>query len=665
MTTQQENKQYEYFAFISYKREDEKWAKWLQKKLEYYRLPSSVRKNNPNLPEKIRPVFKDTTDLESGVLTQKIQDALSSSKFLIVICSPRSANSVWVSKEVRSFIDSGRADCIIPFIIGGTPNAINPENECFPEGLRQLADDEELLGVNINEMGRDAATVKVIAHMFDIRFDILWQRYQRIVRKRNINILLGIGALLAVAIAAAVMFWNKNEQIALQNQRLNTLLKNQQEENITFSQQHDREERYTYVGSLRGYDIDYGESYRTFHPFEPIIAFSDNWGFWIHHIKSNSEILLPTVGDEYAIVNIIGLEYSRKGDALIGTASFFTHIWDVNTNKIVKHYCTSEMASFPDEYLRNENVLYGKITIDSLNRVSAQRYSWNGATIFAEADSAHISEQIWDDGTSELEVVYNRRHQEVLFLGNKRYALYDEKANRFVQFFKGYNTASVTLNPSGEYMLIGNDIFERNSPIDTIKGLSFNDAAISEWPNFQNKAIKVSNKKWLKIYDNTISYSTNGLVKTIKVLKNITSGNGQEYLSDAVFIEPNKIGAIVCQGKHRIYNAFTGDLLGTFESNVWSENNLGHEDELSHAESYIAYTKSIGRNLYVVSSGGIIRIYNVDRLRLERVIELPFKRYDDLRTGNIEKCYISDDGTRIYYYFNGYPVYYECELPVG
>ena len=28
----------EYYAFISYKREDEKWAKWLQKKQEGYKL---------------------------------------------------------------------------------------------------------------------------------------------------------------------------------------------------------------------------------------------------------------------------------------------------------------------------------------------------------------------------------------------------------------------------------------------------------------------------------------------------------------------------------------------------------------------------------------------------------------------------------------------------
>lgn len=195
------HKQYEYFAFISYKREDEKWAKWLQRKLEYYKLPSSVRKDNPGLPERIRPVFKDTTDLEPGVLAQKILNALDSSKFLIVICSPRSANSVWVSKEVQSFIDSGRADHIIPFIIGGTPNAPDSKEECFPEGLRQLSGEQELLGANINEMGREAAAIKVVARMFSLRFDALWQRYERLRHKRLI-VIIAI-ALLAIIIATS------------------------------------------------------------------------------------------------------------------------------------------------------------------------------------------------------------------------------------------------------------------------------------------------------------------------------------------------------------------------------------------------------------------------------------------------------------------------------
>ncbi len=37
-----EQEGYTYYAFISYKREDEKWAKWLHKKLQEYRLPSQI-----------------------------------------------------------------------------------------------------------------------------------------------------------------------------------------------------------------------------------------------------------------------------------------------------------------------------------------------------------------------------------------------------------------------------------------------------------------------------------------------------------------------------------------------------------------------------------------------------------------------------------------------
>ena len=31
-----------YIAFISYKREDEDWAKWLQDKLEHYKFPTNL-----------------------------------------------------------------------------------------------------------------------------------------------------------------------------------------------------------------------------------------------------------------------------------------------------------------------------------------------------------------------------------------------------------------------------------------------------------------------------------------------------------------------------------------------------------------------------------------------------------------------------------------------
>ena len=51
-------RQYKNYAFISYKREDEKWAKWLQRKLENYKLPAVIRKESLNMPKYIRPGFQ-------------------------------------------------------------------------------------------------------------------------------------------------------------------------------------------------------------------------------------------------------------------------------------------------------------------------------------------------------------------------------------------------------------------------------------------------------------------------------------------------------------------------------------------------------------------------------------------------------------------------------
>lgn len=212
-------KAYTYYAFISYKREDEKWAKWLQHKLEYYKIPLSVRKNNSSIPEKVRPVFKDTTDLSGGVLEKAISEALESAKYLIVICSPLSAQSTWVCKEVQKFIDLGREEFIIPFIIDGTPNS-NDADECFPSALRTLVGNRELLGINVNENGRDAAAVKVIARMFGIQFDVLWQRYQKAANRKRLITTLFLLLLLVSAIGVASVLEKKNTELAIANEKI-------------------------------------------------------------------------------------------------------------------------------------------------------------------------------------------------------------------------------------------------------------------------------------------------------------------------------------------------------------------------------------------------------------------------------------------------------------
>ena len=173
----------DYYAFISYKREDEKWAKWLQYKLEHYRFPININ-GRSDLPKYIRPTFRDVTDLTPGLLAKEIGNALRSSEWLIIVCSPRSAKSPWVCKEAQTFIDIGRSDHIIPFVIEGNPFSIEANTECYPNALLNLTGSQELLAANVNEMGRDAAAIKVVARMFNLKFDTLWQRYERDQRRK-------------------------------------------------------------------------------------------------------------------------------------------------------------------------------------------------------------------------------------------------------------------------------------------------------------------------------------------------------------------------------------------------------------------------------------------------------------------------------------------------
>jgi hypothetical protein len=194
---------FEYYAFISYKREDEKWAKWLQKKLEGYRLPAIIRKEIPRLPKRIRPIFRDKTDLGAGMLTENLRKELEKSQYLIVICSPLSAQSEWVGNEITAFTEMGRAKRIIPFIVDGKPNS-NDERECFHPVIKEKIPDA--LGININEIGKQQAYVKVAAKLLDLRFDTLWNRFLREQRKQRV--IAAVAGLLFLV--GSVVVWDYN-----------------------------------------------------------------------------------------------------------------------------------------------------------------------------------------------------------------------------------------------------------------------------------------------------------------------------------------------------------------------------------------------------------------------------------------------------------------------
>lgn len=192
--------QYKKFAFISYSHRDMALAKWLHKRLESFRLPSEIHNDIDAREKHLRPVFRDQEDLDTGVLSDELRNHLMQSKFLILICSKNSAKSEWVSNEAKTFVEAGRLDRIIPVII---PDGSTPERELFPAYLREYFEqnpDKELLGVNIGEVGKEKAFIRVVARMLGVSFDSLWKRHQRQKRAR-------IAAFSAAAVIVAALLY--------------------------------------------------------------------------------------------------------------------------------------------------------------------------------------------------------------------------------------------------------------------------------------------------------------------------------------------------------------------------------------------------------------------------------------------------------------------------
>lgn len=196
-----------YFAFISYNSKDTAWGKKLQKKLEHYKLPATLCSEHGWSRKPISPVFFAPTDIQPGGLTEELQERLKASKNLIVICSPHSAKSVWVGKEIEFFHSLGRTKNIHFFIIEGTPHSDNPETECFNPVIDKL-DLPEILGANIHEkiyrwpwLNKERAYVQLISKLLGVEFDSIWQRHKRQLTRKTVAWTLG-----SIAVVCAILF---------------------------------------------------------------------------------------------------------------------------------------------------------------------------------------------------------------------------------------------------------------------------------------------------------------------------------------------------------------------------------------------------------------------------------------------------------------------------
>jgi tetratricopeptide (TPR) repeat protein len=186
--------QLKYWAFLSYSHGDAKWADWLHKSLESFRVPKLLVGTSTAVgpvPERLVPVFRDREELPTATdLHAVIIDALQRSRCQIVICSPLAAKSKWVNEEILAFKRLGREDRIYCLIVDGEPNAADipgrEGEECFPPALRfRLGSDGALSQMRTSPIpadvrpGRDnqrSACLRLIAGMLGLGYDALRQR---------------------------------------------------------------------------------------------------------------------------------------------------------------------------------------------------------------------------------------------------------------------------------------------------------------------------------------------------------------------------------------------------------------------------------------------------------------------------------------------------------
>lgn len=232
-------KQFEYDAFISYRHTelDKYAAELLHRQMEAFRLPGNLAKQRGDGRTRITRVFRDKDELPlTNNLEDPIMQALASSEFLIVICSPRIRESLWCRKEIETFISMHGREKILAVLVEGEPGESFPEELLYREETVTDADGTthteripmEPLAADIR--GKDKKAMKkalkmeilrLLAPMFSLNYDDLRQRHRERRMKRILTASLSVGAVFfafgLVSTAMALRIQSQKAQIEAQS----------------------------------------------------------------------------------------------------------------------------------------------------------------------------------------------------------------------------------------------------------------------------------------------------------------------------------------------------------------------------------------------------------------------------------------------------------------
>jgi hypothetical protein len=114
-----------YSAFLSYSRRDAEAAHRIHSRLEGYHLPSRLHPRTGvwnSKTNRLKPLFRDLDEMTVAPdISAAISEAIASSAYLIVLCSPDSAKSDWVGREIEMFRAAHGDANILAAVVDGIP----------------------------------------------------------------------------------------------------------------------------------------------------------------------------------------------------------------------------------------------------------------------------------------------------------------------------------------------------------------------------------------------------------------------------------------------------------------------------------------------------------------------------------------------------------------
>ena len=468
-----ENKEYKYDAFISYRHCDlDKFvAENLHKALETYELPKNIKEQLNIEGRTFKRLFRDQEELPlSSNLEDPILEALNSSKYLIVICSPRLKASLWCKKEIETFKKLRGRENIFCVLIEGEPADSFPEEVLYDEvevtknGKKKIERHPvEPLAADVRGATNKDVLKKIheeklrlAAAMCHIDYDDLRQRHKLREQKRKANIATGISI-------ASILFLLYTSIMLIKINSQQNILKNHQA--LTLAG--DAEE---YLSKDNRYDAIKSS-------YESLTKFN---GVKMPYTPEGESALVESLG-----VYDVGSSYKVVSE--LKTSGVATHMRSSENNKYVALYDESdEITLFHSGNLRIINKFFAN------SYTTETSYTFIGNDIFAYVNkdgnidlinvkNNKLVKQIKKDKETYISVRGDSKGKYLLYATSTKLYIYNVKDNKEIGSFETNDgiIKEIYYSEDSNYIFVGTkpDNFDINvEDVTTIHVLETNTA---------------------------------------------------------------------------------------------------------------------------------------------------------------------------------------------